>query len=63
MADETPYDNTQNINESQDNADLKSCVFEVTEHFVLYKDDASARMPLSSSHIFQSILDHLDFLV
>ena len=46
----------------QEYADLKSCVFEVTEHFVLQKDDSSARMPLSSSQIFQSILNHLDFL-
>ena len=63
LATETPYDNALNINESQVNPDLKSCVFEVTEHFVLHKDDTSARMPLSSSHIFKSILDHLDYLV
>ena len=57
---ETQYDNSQNINEKK--ADLTACVFEVTEHFVLKNNDASARMHLGSSEIFQSILNHLDFL-
>jgi hypothetical protein len=56
----TQYDNSQNINEKK--ADLTACIFEVTEHFVLKNDDASARMHLGSSEIFQSILNHLDFL-
>ena len=42
--------------DSQENADLKSCVSETTEHFVLQKGDSSARMPLSSSQIFQLCL-------
>ena len=42
-----------------DSQELKSCVFETTKHFVLQKDDSSARMPLSSSQIFQLCLASL----
>ena len=59
---ETQYDNSQNIDDSQLKADVTACVFEVTEHFVLQNDDASARMHIGSSDIFQSILNQLDFL-
>jgi hypothetical protein len=56
------YDNSQNSKESKLKTDLTPCVFEITEHFVLEKDDASARMHLSSSKIFKQLLDHLVFL-
>jgi hypothetical protein len=41
---------------------LTPCVFEITEHFVLENDDASARMYLGSSEIFQTLVNHLEFL-
>ena len=44
--------------DSQEN-ELKSCVSETTEHFILQKGDSSARMPMSSSQIFQLCLASL----
>ena len=56
------YDNSQIIGDSQLETNITACIFEITEHFVLEKDNLSARMLISSSDIFQSILDQLDFL-
>ena len=56
------YDNSQIIGDSQLETNITACIFEITEHFVLEKDNLSARMQISSSDIFQSILDQLDFL-
>jgi hypothetical protein len=58
----TKYDNTKNSKESELKTDLSPCIFEITEHFVVEKDDTSARMYLSSSKIFNQLLDHLVFL-
>ena len=56
------YDNSQIIGNPPLESNISACIFEITEHFMLEKDDSSARMHLSSTDIFKSILDQLDFL-
>ena len=41
---------------------VSACIYETTEHFVLEKAGSSARMHLTTTNIFQTILNKLDFL-
>ena len=55
------YDNLI-IGDPPSNQNISACVFETTEHFVLEKADTSARMHLTTTNIFQTILNKLHFL-
>ena len=55
------YDNSI-IGDPPFKQNISACVFETTEHFVLEKADTSARMHLTTTDIFQTILNKLHFL-
>ena len=56
------YNNSENIANLQEETSLKACIFSSTDHFVLEKEDAQARVTLSSSNILQTLVSHLEFL-
>ena len=56
------FDNTQIPNNLTTIQNNNSCVFQSTEHFVLKSIDASAKMYLTSTNVFEQLLNQLDFL-
>ena len=61
-ANQTKYNNSENIANLQQETSLKACIFSSTEHFVLEKEDTQSRVTLSSSNILQTLISHLEFL-
>ena len=61
-ADDILYDNSENVADHLQQTNVTACKFEVIEHFVLQKNDEWARMSITSSDIFKTILNQLEFL-
>ena len=56
------YDNSQITGDLPSKQNVSACIYETTEHFVLGKASSSARMHLTTTNIFQTILNKLNFL-
>jgi hypothetical protein len=61
-AEETQYDNSQITGGLPSKQNVSTCNYETTEHFVVEKASSSARMHLTTTSIFQTILNKLNFL-
>ena len=56
------FDNTLHPDNLTITPNDSSCVFQSSEHFVLKSVDASAKMYLTSTNVFEQLLNQLDFL-